>query len=61
VVTRAFSMGTKMPGLEALNHGWFYLVLILSGVFHLLYCGYHFARPVAAGDKQQPTNPRGET
>lgn len=41
----AFSLGSRMPGLEMVNRGWFYLVLVITGVLNLIYCVYHFAHP----------------
>ncbi len=49
VCERAFSYGSKMPGFEMLNRGWFYLVLILTGALNLLYCVYHIAHPKPVG------------
>jgi TRAP-type C4-dicarboxylate transport system permease small subunit len=45
VCERAFSLGSKMPGFEAFNRGWFYLVLVITGVLNLLYCVYHLMHP----------------
>ncbi|MDX9755327.1 MAG: TRAP transporter small permease subunit [bacterium] len=53
VCAQAFRSGSKMPGIEALNHGWFYLVLLLTGLLNLLYCVYHFAHPRPAGEAIQ--------
>jgi TRAP-type C4-dicarboxylate transport system permease small subunit len=50
VAEKAFRGGWKMPGIEYLNRGWFYLVLILAGILTLVYCIDHFLHPVAAGD-----------
>ncbi len=52
VCYRAFSMGSKMPGFEVLNRGWFYLVLVLAGILNLLYCIYHFAHPSPVAGSQ---------
>jgi TRAP-type C4-dicarboxylate transport system permease small subunit len=52
VVAAAFARGSKMPGLEWFNAGWFYLVLIFAGGLNLIYCAYHFLHPVAPGDAQ---------
>lgn len=41
----AFDRGFKMPGIEWLNQGWFYLVLILTGILNLLYCIHHWCYP----------------
>jgi TRAP-type C4-dicarboxylate transport system permease small subunit len=49
VAETAFRGGWKMPGIEWLNRGWFYLVLIFAGVLMLVYCIDHFLHPVAAG------------
>ncbi len=46
---RAFSLGSKMPGFEHLNRGWFYLVLIITGILNLIYCFYHFKYPKPVG------------
>ncbi len=45
VCQRAFSLGSKMPGLEMVNRGWFYLVLVITGLLNLSYCVYHFVHP----------------
>ncbi len=44
-ITRAFKSGSKMPGFEAFNLGWFYFVLIITGVINVIYCVYHFRHP----------------
>ncbi len=48
VCSRAFEMGSKMPGIQALNRGWFYIVLVLAGALNLAYCLHHliYPRPV---------------
>ncbi len=46
----AFSRGSKMPGIEAINRGWFYLVLIFTGILNLLYCAYHIKYPKPVGE-----------
>jgi hypothetical protein len=50
-----------MPGIESVNRGWFYLVLVIAGVLNLIYCVYHFANPrpvetaeAAAGEAEDP-------
>jgi len=45
----AFSRGSKMPGIEAVNRGWFYLVLVITGVLNLFYCVYHIKYPNPVG------------
>lgn len=45
VCQNAFMRGDKMPGIEELNRGWFYLVLLITGVINLIYCIYHFMYP----------------
>ncbi len=45
VVYGAFERGFKMPGIEWLNQGWFYLVLVITGVLNLLYCVHHWVHP----------------
>jgi C4-dicarboxylate transporter DctQ subunit len=45
VAYRAFAMGSKMPGIEFMNRGWFYLVLLITGILNLIYCVYHFTHP----------------
>jgi TRAP-type C4-dicarboxylate transport system permease small subunit len=54
VCYQAFSMGSKMPGIEELNRGWFYLVLILTGALNLLYCIDHFRHPRPGGETGLP-------
>ena len=49
VCRHAFSFGSKMPGFENINRGWFYLVLVLTGLLNLIYCAYHFRHPRPAG------------
>jgi len=61
VCYRAFSMGSKMPGFEILNRGWFYLVLILTGLLNLLYCIYHFSHPSPVGELDPPKEERTRT
>ncbi len=53
VCYKAFSMGSKMPGFEALNRGWFYLVLIFTGLLNLIYCVYHFYHPTPVSGREQ--------
>jgi len=55
---RAFSLGSKMPGLESLNRGWFYLVLIMTGLLNLIYCFYHFAHPKPVGALDEESKDR---
>lgn len=59
VCYRAFSLGSKMPGFEFLNQGWFYLVLVITGALNLLYCIYHFLHPKPvqgwAGNEKEST------
>jgi TRAP-type C4-dicarboxylate transport system permease small subunit len=50
VCQRAFSDGSRMPGLDVLNRGWFYLVLVITGVLNLAYCVYHFTHPRSVGE-----------
>lgn len=45
VVSGAFSRGFKMPGIEWLNQGWFYLVLVITGALNLIYCIHHWFHP----------------
>ncbi len=52
VCYKAFSLGSKMPGFELLNRGWFYLVLIITGVLNLVYCIYHFTHPKPVGETE---------
>jgi TRAP-type C4-dicarboxylate transport system permease small subunit len=61
VAQLAFSRGDLMPGIESVNRGWFYLVLVIAGVLNLIYCIYHFANPkpvetaeAAAGEAENP-------
>ena len=61
VCYRAFSMGSKMPGFEILNRGWFYLVLILTGLLNLLYSIYHFSHPSPVGGLDPPKEERTRT
>lgn len=53
-------LGSDMPGLAMLDQGWFYLVLVITGLLNLLYCVYHFVhpRPVAVTDSEEvPPSP----
>lgn len=45
----AFERGFKMPGIEWLNQGWFYLVLVITGILNLLYCIHHWFYPQPVG------------
>lgn len=45
VCARAFQTASRMPGLDALNRGWFYLVLPVTGLLNLVYGVYLFVRP----------------
>ncbi|MBI1389123.1 MAG: TRAP transporter small permease subunit [bacterium] len=49
VCARAFESGSRMPGMESFNRGWFYLVLPISGALMLVYCVHHWLHPQAAG------------
>lgn len=51
VCSRSFSMGSKMPGFEFMNRGWFYLVLVITGALNLMYCVHHFLHPMPVGEK----------
>ncbi|MGC9327514.1 MAG: TRAP transporter small permease [Candidatus Hinthialibacter sp.] len=51
VCSRSFSMGSKMPGFEFMNRGWFYLVLVITGALNLMYCVHHFLHPKPVGEK----------
>ncbi|MBD3266392.1 TRAP transporter small permease subunit [bacterium] len=55
VCYRAFSMGSKMPGFEVLNRGWFYLVLVFAGLLNLIYCVYHavYPKPVGQAEREE--------
>ncbi|MBN2330054.1 MAG: TRAP transporter small permease subunit [Candidatus Omnitrophica bacterium] len=53
VCSRSFSMGSKMPGFEFMNRGWFYLVLVITGVLNLIYCVHHFLHPMPVGMKTE--------
>lgn len=53
VTARAFELGSKMPGIEALNQGWFYLVLILAGLCNAVYGVEQFMHPPRAGDRSE--------
>jgi len=55
VCERAFSTGSKMPGFETFNRGWFYSVLLIAGVSNLLYCIHHFRNPVPVGTEPTET------
>lgn len=45
VVSGAFTRGFRMPGIEWLNQGWFYLVLVMTGALNLIYCIDHWFHP----------------
>jgi TRAP-type C4-dicarboxylate transport system permease small subunit len=45
VVSGAFTRGFKMPGIEWLNQGWFYVVLVITGVLNLIYCIDQWVHP----------------
>lgn len=47
---RAIQTQSKMPGLESFNRAWFYSVLVISGVLHVIYCVYHLSHPKPVGD-----------
>lgn len=57
VCARAFSSGSRMPGLDALNHGWFYLVLGITGALNLLYCAGQLVRPARPEGAPRPDPP----
>ncbi len=52
VSARAFSLGSKMPGIENVNRGWFYLVLVITGALNLFYCIYHIRYPKPVGQSE---------
>lgn len=61
VCINAFQSGSRMPGIEFLNHGWFYLVLCITGVLNLIYCAYHLKHPIAieeTGDQAEESPPQ---
>ena len=61
VSARAFSFGSKMPGIENVNRGWFYLVLVITGALNLLYCIYHVRYPKPVGESESEIKDRGNS
>ncbi len=61
ISVRAFSLGSKMPGIEAVNRGWFYLVLVITGALNLFYCIYHVRYPKPVGESELEIKDRGNS